>query len=39
MNTREVLWPAAIVTGLLAGLILLQPDLGTAVLLVLHGRA
>ncbi len=34
VNTREVLWPAAIVTGLLAGLILLQPDLGTAVLLV-----
>ena len=35
VNNREVLWPAAIVTGLLAGLILLQPDLGTAVLLVL----
>ena len=34
VNNREVLWPAAIVTGLLAGLILLQPDLGTAVLLV-----
>ena len=34
VNSREVLWPAAIVTGLLAGLILLQPDLGTAVLLV-----
>jgi cell division protein FtsW len=35
VNTREVLLPAAIVTGLLAGLILLQPDLGTAVLLVI----
>ena len=35
VNTREVLLPAAIVTGLLAGLILLQPDLGTAVLLAL----
>ena len=35
VNTRDVLLPAAIVTGLLAGLILLQPDLGTAVLLVL----
>ena len=31
--TREVLLPAAIVTGLFSGLILLQPDLGTAVLL------
>ncbi len=35
VNTRDVLLPAATVTGLLAGLILLQPDLGTAVLLVL----
>jgi cell division protein FtsW len=35
VNSREVLLPAAIVTGLLAGLILLQPDLGTAVLLAL----
>ena len=33
-NRRDVLLPVALVTGLLAGLILLQPDLGTAVLLV-----
>jgi cell division protein FtsW len=32
-NSRDVLVPAAIVTGLFSGLILLQPDLGTAVLL------
>jgi cell division protein FtsW len=33
VNSRELLLPVAAVTGLLAGLILLQPDLGTAVLL------
>jgi cell division protein FtsW len=32
-GSREVLLPAAIATGLFSGLILLQPDLGTAVLL------
>ncbi len=35
VNSRDVLLPAAVVTGLFAGLILLQPDLGTAVLLAL----
>lgn len=34
VSTSELLLPAALVTGLLAGLILLEPDLGTAVLLV-----
>jgi cell division protein FtsW len=32
-NSRDVIVPAAVATGLFAGLILLQPDLGTAVLL------
>jgi len=34
VNSRELLLPAAAVTGLLAGLIVLQPDLGTAALLI-----
>jgi cell division protein FtsW len=34
VNSRELLLPVAIVTGTLAGLVLLQPDLGSAVLLV-----
>ena len=34
VSTSELLLPAALVTGLLAGLILIEPDLGTAVLLV-----
>ncbi len=34
INSRELLLPVAAVTGLLAGLIVLQPDLGSAVLLV-----
>jgi cell division protein FtsW len=39
VNSRDLLLPAAIATGLLAGLILLQPDLGTAVLLVATASA
>jgi len=35
INSRETLLPAATVTGVVAGLIVLQPDLGTAVLLAL----
>jgi cell division protein FtsW len=34
VNSRELLLPAAAATGVLCGLIVLQPDLGTAVLLV-----
>ncbi|HNU83218.1 MAG TPA: putative lipid II flippase FtsW [Thermoanaerobaculia bacterium] len=34
VSSSELLLPAGLVTGLLAGLILLEPDLGTAVLLV-----
>ncbi|KAB2955155.1 MAG: putative lipid II flippase FtsW [Thermoanaerobaculia bacterium] len=34
VNSRELLLPVALMTGLLAGLIVLQPDLGSAVLLV-----
>lgn len=34
VNSRDLLLPTAAVTGLLAGLIVLQPDLGTAALLV-----
>jgi len=34
VNSRELLLPIAVASGLLAGLIVLQPDLGTAVLLV-----
>ncbi len=34
VNSRELLLPVAVVTGLSAGLIVLQPDLGSAVLLV-----
>ncbi len=37
VNHPEVLVPAAFFTLLTAGLILLEPDLGTAVLLVSHG--
>ena len=33
INSRELLLPVAVVTGALAGLIVLQPDLGTAVLI------
>ncbi|MGE0638706.1 MAG: putative lipid II flippase FtsW [Thermoanaerobaculia bacterium] len=38
-NRRDVLLPVALVTGLLSGLILLQPDLGTAVLLATTAAA
>lgn len=34
VNSRELLLPVAATTGLLSGLIVLQPDLGTAVLLI-----
>ncbi len=34
VNSRDLLLPAAAVTGLMAGLIVLQPDLGTAALLI-----
>ena len=34
INSSELLLPVAVVTGLFAGLIVLQPDLGTAVLLM-----
>jgi cell division protein FtsW len=34
VNSRELLLPVAVATGAMAGLIVLQPDLGTAVLLV-----
>ncbi len=34
VNSRDLLLPTATVTGLMAGLVLLQPDLGTAALLV-----
>jgi cell division protein FtsW len=34
VNSRELLLPVALATGVLAGLIVLQPDLGTALLLV-----
>ncbi|QQR75088.1 MAG: putative lipid II flippase FtsW [Holophagales bacterium] len=33
VNSTELLIPAALITGLLAGLVVLEPDLGTAVLL------
>jgi cell division protein FtsW len=33
-NTRELILPVILVTGLFAGLVVLEPDLGTAVLLV-----
>ena len=35
VNRRETLLPVGLVTGAVAGLVVLQPDLGTAVLLVL----
>jgi rod shape determining protein RodA len=34
---RSALWPAALLIGLPAGLILIQPDLGTAMMVVLGG--
>lgn len=34
VNSSELLVPAAVVTGLFAGLVVLQPDLGSAVLLL-----
>jgi cell division protein FtsW len=39
VNTRALLLPAAVATGAVAGLIVLQPDLGTAVLLVATAAA
>lgn len=39
VNSRELLLPVAAATGLLAGLIVLQPDLGTAVLLIASALA
>ncbi len=34
VNTRELLLPVGVATGLLAGLVVLEPDLGTALMLV-----
>ncbi len=39
VNSRELLLPVAVATGAMAGLIVLQPDLGTAVLLVATAAA
>ncbi|WP_343347798.1 rod shape-determining protein RodA [Sphingomicrobium sp. XHP0239] len=37
LNKWRAIWPAAILTGLPAGLTLVQPDLGTALVLILGG--
>ena len=37
LNKWRAIWPAAILTGLPAGLTLIQPDLGTALVLILGG--